>query len=98
MNIKDKKWKRRTPEVKDVCEFLEIARDYIDPKDAIREAISNAIDWGAKEIEVVIEEDKSRPDEELIIKIKDDGIGLDKDRLEAFLTSVAQQLVNKVIG
>ncbi len=36
--------------------FLEIVRDFTDPRDAIREAISNAMDWGAREIKVIVTE------------------------------------------
>ena len=75
---------RRTPEVVEAREFLEITRDFTDPKEAIREAISNSLDWGAKEIRVRIYEDKKRPDDELIIEIRDDGLGLNEERLHAF--------------
>ncbi len=84
MTNKNKELKRRQPKVEEVREFLEITRDFTDPKDAIREAISNAIDWGATEIKVTINEDRTRPDEELVMEIEDDGIGLDEGRLEAF--------------
>jgi hypothetical protein len=56
----------RRPEVDDAREFLEITRDFTDPRDAIREGISNSIDWGATEIKVTITEDDTRPDEELV--------------------------------
>lgn len=74
----------RRPTVAEAREFLEITRDFTDPREAIREAISNAIDWGAKEIQITIEEDRTRPDEELVIKIKDNGIGFNEERLRAF--------------
>ena len=74
----------RRPEVDDAREFLEITRDFTDPRDAIREGISNSIDWGATEIKVTITEDDRRPDEELVIQIEDNGVGLDEKRLEAF--------------
>ena len=72
---------RRRPQVDDAREFLEITRDFIDPRDAIREAISNSIDWGATEVRIAVTEDHSRPDEELIIEIEDDGAGLTEERL-----------------
>lgn len=75
---------RRRPRVDDAREFLEITRDFIDPRDAIREAISNSIDWGATEVRIAVTEDRSRPDEELIIEIEDDGVGLTEERLDAF--------------
>jgi len=75
---------RRRPRVDDAREFLEITRDFTDPRDAIREAISNGIDWGATEIRITVTEDRTRPDEELVIEIEDDGMGINEERLEAF--------------
>ena len=74
----------RRPEVVEAREFLEITRDFTDPREAIREAISNALDWGAKRIQITIKEDRTRPDEELTIEIEDNGIGLNEERLCAF--------------
>ena len=75
---------RRRPQVVEAHEFLEITRDFADPREAIREAISNSIDWGATEIKITIKEDPSRPDNELVIEIIDNGMGLDEERLHAF--------------
>jgi len=77
-------WQWREPKVDQAREFLEITWDFTNPKEAIREAISNAIDWGATQIEIVVEEDTSRPDEELVLRISDNGIGLNEERLWAF--------------
>ncbi|MBA7631511.1 hypothetical protein ES703_39043 [subsurface metagenome] len=74
----------RTPTVSDAHEYLEITRDFVDPRDAIREGISNALDWGATEVRVTVTEDRTRPGEELTMEIADNGIGLDERRLEAF--------------
>lgn len=84
MTDKPRQWRSRTPRVAEAREFLEITRDFTDPKEAIREAISNSLDWGASEIRITIEEDMDRPDEELIIRISDNGMGLNEERLEAF--------------
>ena len=75
--------KRRRPQVDEVREFLEITQDFTDPKEAIREAISNSIDWGATEVSITVAEDTTRPDEELVIKIWDNGMGLTEQRLHA---------------
>jgi len=40
------------PEVDAAAEFFEIVMDFRDPRDAIREAISNDFDAGATEISV----------------------------------------------
>ncbi len=77
-------WETYTPEVVQAREFLEIVRDFTDPKEAIREAISNSLDWGADEIRIEVDEDRGRPDEELVIRIRDNGVGIDRERLQAF--------------
>lgn len=82
--INKRELRSRRPKVDEAREFLEITRDFTDPREAIREAISNAIDWGGTEIQVTVREDRSRPDEELVIEIEDNGIGLDERRLDAF--------------
>lgn len=74
----------RKPTVQEIREFLEIAQDFTDPREAVREAISNAIDWDATEISVTVTEDRTRPDEELVVELEDNGVGLDEERLEAF--------------
>lgn len=84
INKKIKKMKVGIPKVEEAHEFLEITRDFTDPKEAIREAISNSIDWGATKIEITVKEDKTVPEEELILEIHDNGIGLNDKRLAAF--------------
>lgn len=84
MVSKSRDLKYRLPEVEKVREFLEIVRDFTDPRDAVREAISNSIDWGAKEIKIIVTEDRTRPDEEMVIDIQDNGVGLNEERLESF--------------
>lgn len=75
---------KRKPEVDEAREFLEITRDFVDPRDAIREGISNALDWRGRNVSVKVQEDRRRPDEELVVEISDDGVGLDESRLKAF--------------
>lgn len=84
MNSEHADLKTRCPEVKDAHEFLQIVQNFNNPKEAIREAISNSLDWGATEIDITISEDRTRPEKELVVEIKDNGIGLNKERLEAF--------------
>lgn len=74
----------RKPEVSNAHEFLEITRDFTDPKDVIREAISNSMDWGANSISIKVTEDRHRAEEDLIIEIEDNGVGLNEERLFAF--------------
>ncbi|MDP3063836.1 MAG: ATP-binding protein [Chloroflexota bacterium] len=72
-----------TPQVKEARSFLEIVGNFSDPREVVREAISNALDWGATAISVKVSEDALRS-HELVIEIKDNGVGLDRGRFEAF--------------
>jgi hypothetical protein len=92
--MSDRQLLTRTPEVNDAREFLEITRDFTSPRDSIRESISNAIDWGANEIRIKVSEDRSRPDEEMIIEAVDNGIGMDEIGLNRSSTWVVRWLVN----
>lgn len=73
-----------TPEVNSSQEFIEIANDFSNPLDLVREAISNAFDAEAKNISLdfrVVEEYGERL---LKIEIEDDGTGMDKEGLKSF--------------
>jgi len=72
------------PEVKTAKSFREIVENFTDPREVIREAISNALDWGASTIKITVYEDATRADKELVIKVWDDGVGLNRDRFKAF--------------
>lgn len=74
------------PEVIVTREFLEITRDFTSPKEAIREAISNSLDWNASNITIKLTEDKMRAEEELVLEIQDNGSGLNKERVQAFFS------------
>lgn len=73
-----------TPGVSLADEFLEIANDFTDPKEVVREGISNAYDAGAKVIRITAVIDKSTGTDELVLTIQDDGEGMTEDVLEAF--------------
>ena len=73
-----------TPEVNGTQEFIEIANDFSNPLDLVREAISNAFDAESKNISVdfrVVEEYGERL---LKIIIEDDGTGMDYCGLKSF--------------
>lgn len=72
------------PDVNQAAEFLEISNDFTNPKEVVREAISNCFDADAKNIKIEIYIDKSRGEDELIIDIEDDGGGMDEEELKAF--------------
>lgn len=70
----------KTPKVNEVNEFLEIASDFEDPLEVIRESLSNSYDAGATEVEIKIR-DRQMGSE---IIIEDDGQGMDNRDLESF--------------
>jgi hypothetical protein len=75
---------RETPEIDQVYQFIETIQDFTNPKEALREAISNALDWGASRVEITARMDKTKAPPELVVEIADDGQGLTEDRLKAF--------------
>lgn len=73
-----------TPTVNDTQEFIEIANDFSNPLDLVREAISNAFDAGARNIKLSFEVFKEYGERELKIEIEDDGTGMDLNGLQSF--------------
>jgi hypothetical protein len=73
-----------TPTVNQAAEFLEISNDFTNPKEVVREAISNSFDASAKNIKIEIYIDRSSGIDELVINIEDDGEGMDEEALKAF--------------
>ena len=84
--IDKSKLKRGKPTVEEVREFLEIVRDFTDPRELFREALSNSLDWDANQIRITVTRDRKHPEEELVIEIYDDGLGLNEERLDAFFS------------
>lgn len=76
--------KKGIPVVKADRSFLEIVSNFTDPREVIREAISNALDWCASTVKTAVYEDATRADRELVIEIWDNGLGLTKERFFAF--------------
>jgi hypothetical protein len=73
-----------TPTVDASAEFLEISNDFTDSKEILREGISNAFDAGANHIRISAFVDKTSGVDELVVKIEDDGHGMDERGLQAF--------------
>lgn len=73
-----------TPTVDATQEFLEIANDFSNPLELVREAISNAFDAKAKTIAVKFSVEKEYGERVLHIKIEDDGHGMERDGLQSF--------------
>ncbi|MBI2847160.1 MAG: ATP-binding protein [Chloroflexi bacterium] len=76
--------KTGTPKSKEDRSFLGIVENFTDPREILREGISNALDWGASTIKITVYEDATRADKELVIKIRDNGLGLTRERFFAF--------------
>lgn len=73
-----------TPSVNEAAEFLEISNDFTNPKEVVREAISNSFDAGAQNITIDIYVDRSTGIDELVIRVEDDGEGMNEEGLKAF--------------
>ncbi|MEZ3142748.1 ATP-binding protein [Halobaculum sp. MBLA0143] len=70
----------REPTVNEVNEFLEIASDFEDPLEVIRESLSNAYDAEATTVRIAIEHAENGSD----IVVADDGHGMDDRDLASF--------------
>jgi len=73
-----------TPAVDAVWEFLEIAGDFTNPLEVVREAISNAFDAGATKIKIDFSQPKAVGTYILTITIEDNGCGMDARELQSF--------------
>jgi hypothetical protein len=73
-----------TPRVDETQEFLEIANDFANPLELVREAISNAFDAKAKAIAISFTVEKELGEPVLHITVRDDGHGMDGDGLQSF--------------
>lgn len=73
-----------TPKVDETQEFIEIANDFSNPLDLVREAISNAYDAKCSEIRISFEVIKQYGESILKIKLKDNGSGMTPDQLQSF--------------
>ena len=72
------------PQVDETQEFIEIANDFSNSLDLVREAISNAFDAKANRIELIFDVVKEYMDSTLRIQINDDGEGMSIDELQSF--------------
>ena len=73
-----------TPTVDQAREFLEIANDFANPLDIVREAISNSYDAKATEINIFFDTIEKYGELVLKIVIQDDGEGMNRESLQAF--------------
>lgn len=73
-----------SPKVDPTQEFIEIAYDFSNPLDLVREGISNAFDADADKIEILFSVVKDCGESILQIEIKDNGHGMDINGLQSF--------------
>ena len=73
-----------TPEVNSTQEFIEIANDFSNPLDLVREAISNAFDAGAKQMRLGFDVIQDYGERVLKIEIEDNGSGMADEGLKSF--------------
>ncbi len=73
-----------TPPVNNAREFLEIASDFGDPREIIREGVSNGFDAKASAIKISVVVDKSTGEDQLVITILDNGEGMSEEELKSF--------------
>ena len=72
------------PKVDEVQEFIEIATDFGNRLDLVREAISNSFDANATKIWIDFSVIQDHGEEVLKIVLKDNGDGMDEDGLQSF--------------
>lgn len=73
-----------TPEVNTSQEFIEIAQDFSNPLDLVREGISNGFDAHAQNMQMSFDVVIEYGERVLKIIIQDDGDGMDEDGLKSF--------------
>ncbi|MFP4698638.1 MAG: ATP-binding protein [Eubacteriales bacterium] len=73
-----------TPKVDETQEFIEIANDFSNPLELVREAISNSFDANADKIKIVFTVIKEYGEKILQITIEDNGDGMDREGLQSF--------------
>ncbi|WP_324665783.1 ATP-binding protein [Haloarcula sediminis] len=71
---------KKSPKVNEVNEFLEIASDFEDPLELLRESLSNSFDADAEAVSISIRRDANGSS----IVIDDDGTGMNRDELASF--------------
>lgn len=73
-----------TPQVNSAQEFIEIAQDFSNPLDLVREGISNGFDAKAKNMKLGFSVISEYGERLLKIDIEDDGTGMNQDGLKSF--------------
>lgn len=88
-----------TPEVNSHAEFLEICNDFTEPREIVREAISNGFDAGARNLEIAAYVDRTTGRDELVLRFKDDGHGMGATGLMSFFSlAMTTRMVTDELG
>ena len=84
------------PRVNEAREFLEIAKDFKDPKEIIREALSNSWDAGATKaiLKFHLVRISGTRGKSIIVEIIDDGDGMSSMKREGIDTSEIEDFVS----
>lgn len=85
-NIKIEQMKKfeLTPRVDETQEFIEIANDFSNPLDLVREGISNSFDAKATKVSILFDVIKQYGEKVLKITLEDNGDGMDEVGLQSF--------------
>jgi hypothetical protein len=73
-----------TPRVNAAKELAEISKDFTNPRELVRETIANSIDASASHIVIEALKDDSSGEDELVVRIMDDGVGMTQLELQGF--------------
>src|ERR1700761_2599021 len=73
-----------TPSVNATQEFIEIANDFANPLDLIREAISNAFDAAATEIDLLFDVETIDGEPTFVVRMSENGHGMNREQLQSF--------------
>jgi hypothetical protein len=73
-----------TPRVDQTQEFIEIANDFANPLDLVREAVSNAFDAHATEMRLEFGTEIISGETISVIRLTDNGEGMGRDELQSF--------------
>ncbi|MBV8808201.1 MAG: ATP-binding protein [Acidobacteriaceae bacterium] len=72
------------PPVDEAQEFIEIANDFANPLDLVREAISNAFDAHATDIRLAFDVETVAGEATFVIRLTDNGDGMNRIGLQSF--------------
>jgi hypothetical protein len=86
------------PDVNKAHEFLQIAENFEETLEIIREALSNSWDAGASDVEIIIDRDTYKTPWSPIITIRDNGNGMDGKKLQDFFSLGFSEKPKSCIG